>query len=88
MEQLYIKNKREDLKLIGYNSKKLPQAAIRYSICELELCGLAVNIHSFKYILRSTDFTVIIDHSALLHILNTKGKPPTLRLIQGEILER
>ena len=65
------------LRLVGYNSKKLPPAAIRYSISELELCGLAVNIHIFKNILRNTEFTVIIDHSALLYILNVKIEPPT-----------
>ena len=68
------------LRLVGYNSKMLPPAAIRYSISELELCGLAVNIHSFKHILRNTDFTVIIDHSALLYILNAKREPPNLKL--------
>ena len=71
---------RGSLKLVGYNSKKLPPGAIRYSNCELELCGLAINIHSFKHILRNTEVTVIIDHSALLYILNTKREPPTLRL--------
>ena len=68
------------LRLVGYNSKTLPPAVIRYSISELELCGLAVNIHGFKCILRNTEFTVIIDHSALLYILNAKREPPTLRL--------
>ena len=68
------------LRLVGYNSKKLPPAAIRYSISELELCGLAVNVHSFKHILRNPEFTVIIDHSALLYILNARREPPTLRL--------
>ena len=58
----------------------MPPAAIRYCISELELCGLAVNIHSFKHILRNIDFTVVIDHSALLYILNAKREPPTLRL--------
>ena len=58
----------------------MPSAAIRYSISELELGGLAVNIHSFKHILRNTNFTVIIDHSALLYILDAKREPPTLRL--------
>ena len=42
------------LRLVGYNSKKLPPAAIRYSISELESSGLADNIHSFKHILRNT----------------------------------
>ena len=67
---------RGKLRLVGYNSKKLPPAAIRYSISELELCGLAVSIHSFKHILRNTDFTVIIDHSTLLYILNEKENLP------------
>ena len=66
--------------MVGYNSKKLSPAAIRYSISEHELCGLAVNIHSFKHILRNTDFTVIIDHSALLYILHAKREPLILRL--------
>ena len=67
------------LRLVRYNSKRLPPAAIRYSISKLVLCGLAINIHSFKHILRNTDFTVIIDQSALLYILNAKREPPTLR---------
>ena len=61
------KEQKGRLRLVGYNSKKLPPALIRYSISELELCGLAVNIHSFKHILRNTDFTVIIDHSTHLY---------------------
>ena len=79
-EAALYQEQRGKLRLVGYNSKKLPPAAIRYGISELELCGLAVNIHSFKHILRNTEFTVIIDHSALLYILNAKREPPTLRL--------
>ena len=71
---------RGKLRLVVYNSKTLPPVAIRYSISELGLCGLAVNIHSFKHILRNTEFTVIIDRSALLYILNAKREPTTLRL--------
>ena len=76
---LYQKQ-RDRLRLVGYNSKKLPPAAIRYSISEFKLCGLAVNIHSFKHILRNTEYTLIIDHYALLYILNAKREPPTLRI--------
>ena len=68
------------LKLVVYNSKKLPPAAIKYSISELELYGLAVNIHSFKHILRNTDLAVIIDHSALLYILMAKKKTSHLKI--------
>ena len=68
------------LRLVGYNSEKLPPEAISYSISELELCGLAVNIQSFKHTLRNTDFTAIKDHLALLYILIAKRVPSTLRL--------
>ena len=39
-------------KLIAYASKRLPKAVIRYSITELELCGLAINIASFSHLLK------------------------------------
>ena len=32
--------------IVGYNSKKLPEAAKNYSITELELFGLVINIHA------------------------------------------
>ena len=38
-------------KLIAYPSKKLPEAARNYSITELELCGIAINIASFAHLL-------------------------------------
>ena len=34
-------------KLIAYASKRLPKAVRSYSITELELCGVAINIASF-----------------------------------------
>ena len=43
-------------KLIAYASKRLPKAAKNYSITELELCGLAINIASFVYLLKRVDF--------------------------------
>ena len=38
-------------KLIAYASKRLPEAAKSYSITELELCGLAINIANFAHLL-------------------------------------
>ena len=38
-------------KLITYANKRLPEAPRNYSITELELCGLAVNIASFSHLL-------------------------------------
>ena len=38
-------------KSIAYASKRLPEAAEGYSISELEMCGLAINIVSFAHLL-------------------------------------
>ena len=53
----------------AYASKRLPEAARNYSITELELCGLAINIASFSHLLKRVDFDAIVDHLAL-HILS------------------
>ena len=37
-------------KLIAYTSERLPEAVRSYSITELELCKLAINIASFFWI--------------------------------------
>ena len=39
-------------KLIAYASKRLPKAARNYSITELEMCALAINIASFVQLLK------------------------------------
>ena len=43
-------------KLIGYASKRLPSAAVNYSIKELKLLDLCVNINQFKHLLAKVDF--------------------------------
>ena len=67
-------------KLIAYASKRLPDAAQNYSITELEMCGLAVNITSFTHLLKKVDFGAIVDHLALVHILRSKTEPATPRI--------
>ena len=67
-------------RLIAYFSKKLPLSAQRYSISELELTGIYANVTAFKHLLRNSNFTLYHDHSALVHIMNGKKEPPTLRL--------
>ena len=67
-------------RLVAYYSKKLPDAVKRYSISELELTGVLANVSAFKHILRNANFTVYCDHSALVHIIQAKREPPTLRL--------
>ena len=76
---LYQEQKKK-YRLIAYLSKKLPLSAQRYSISELELTGIYANVLAFKYLLRNVHFTLYCDHSALVHIMNGKKEPPTLRL--------
>ena len=54
-------------KLIAYASKRLPKAVRNYSITELEICGLAINIASFIHLLKKVDFDAIVDHLPLTH---------------------
>ena len=67
-------------KLIAYASKRLPEAAKNYSITELEMCGLAINIMSFAHLLKEVDFDAIVDHLALVHILKSKTEHTTTRI--------
>ena len=67
-------------KLIAYASKRLPKAARSYSITELELCGLAINIASFSHLLRRIDFDAILDHLALTCIIKSKVEWATTRI--------
>ena len=67
-------------KLIAYASKRLPEAAKNYSITELEMYGLAINIVSFAHLLKRVDCDAIVDHLALVHILKRKTEPVTTRI--------
>ena len=67
-------------KLIAYASKGLPEAAKSYSITELELCGLAINIASFSHLFKRVDFDAIVDHLALTQIIKSKMEPVTTRI--------
>ena len=67
-------------KLIAYASKRLPKAACNYSITELEMCGLAINIASFVHLLRKVDFDAVVDHLAIAHIMRSKVEPATARI--------
>ena len=47
----------------------LPESTRNYSITGLEMCGLAINIASFMYLLTRVDFNAIVDHLAMMHKL-------------------
>ena len=67
-------------KLIVYANKRLPEATRNYSITELELCGLAINIASFSLLLTKVDFNAIVDHLSLTDIIKSKAEPVTIRI--------
>ena len=67
-------------RLIAYASKRMPEAAKNYSITELEMCGLAMNIATFSHLLRKVDFDAIVDHLAITHIMRSKAEPATTRI--------
>ena len=67
-------------KFITYASKRLPETACNYSITELEMCGLAINIASFAHLLRKVDFDAVVDHLAIMHIMRSKVEPATTRI--------
>ena len=77
---LCIRFRMEKPKLIAYASKRLPDAACNYSITELEMCGLAINIASFADLLRKVDFNAVVDHLAITHIMRSKVEPATTRI--------
>ena len=58
----------------------MPEAAKNYSITELEMCGLAMNITTFLHLLKKVDFNAIVDHLAITHIKRSKAEPATTRI--------
>ena len=62
-------------RLTAYVSKRMPEAAKNYSITELEMCGLAINIASFAHLLKRVDFDAVVDHLAIVHFMKSKAEP-------------
>ena len=60
--------------MITRSSKK------NYSITELELCGLAINIASFSHLINRVDFDAIVDHLVFTHIIKSKAELATTRI--------
>ena len=50
------------------------EATKNYSITELELCDLAINMANFAQLLKQVDFDSIVDHLALTHIIWMLGR--------------
>ena len=67
-------------KLIACASKRLTEAAHNYSITELEMCGLAINIASFAHLLGKVDFDAVVDHLAITQIMKSKVELATNKI--------
>ena len=65
--------------MIGYHSKRLPISAKNFSVTELELTGLLVDIHGFMQLLCSRYFEVLVDHKAIEYMIKSKTETPTTR---------
>ena len=76
----YSKFRMDNQNSIAYTSKRMPEAAKNYSITELEMCGLAMNIATFSHLLKKVDFDVVVDHFAIPHIMRSKAVPATTRI--------
>ena len=53
-----------------------------YSVTELEMTGLAINIHLWKHLLLRVEFDCAVDHRALPYIMKSKNLPATGRIIR------
>ena len=68
-------------RLIAYTSKRMSEADKNYySITELEMCGLAINIANFSHLLKKVDFDAVVDHLAIMHIMRSKAELATTRI--------
>ena len=56
-------------RLIGYASKTLPPACLNYSVTELEMTGLLMNIHSWRGWTQDAEVDVAVDHKAVVQIM-------------------
>ena len=69
-------------RLLGYASKSLPDTCQNYSVTELEMTGLVINIHLWKHLLLRVEFDCAVDHRALPYIMKSKNLPATGRIIR------
>ena len=75
-------NARRKTRLIGYASKTLPEACSRYSVTELEMTGLLVNMNLWKKLLKHREFDAAVDHVAVAQIMKAKTEPATTRIMR------
>ena len=67
--------------LIRYACKTLPYACKNYSVTELEMTGLLVNIGLWKAYLKRCEFDSCVDHAVVVQIMKVKTEPATLCIV-------
>ena len=67
-------------KFIAYASMRMPEVARNYSITELEMCVLAINIASFSHLLKRVEIDAVVDNLAIMHIIKSKMELATNRI--------
>ena len=59
-------------RLIGYVSKTLPSACRNYSITELEMTGMLINLHTRRGFTDKAEIDMAVDHKAVVQIMKVK----------------
>ena len=67
--------------LVGYHSKRLPDAVCNYGVTELELTGLLATINGFEQKLNNNYFEAIVDHKAIDYLIKSKHEPTSTQLV-------
>ena len=67
----------------------LQKACLCYSVTELEMYGLLLNLHSWNHLIRKVDFDCATDHLACVHIMNGKKELANNRIetLLGRLLD-
>ena len=69
-------------RLIGSASKTLPEPCSRYSVTELQMTGLLVNMNLWKNLLKHREFDAAVDYVAVAQTMKTKTEPATTRIMR------
>ena len=67
-------------RLIGYASKTLPSACHNYSVTELEMTGMLINLHTWRGFTDKAEIDVAVDHKAVVQIMKAKHPPVMTRV--------
>ena len=77
-------------RLLGYASKTLPAASKNYSVTELEMTGMLINLHSWHNYIHGIEIDVAVEYKAMVQIMKAKHPPHTDRVsvLLGKLLDK